>query len=400
MKPSDFPRDLRFRTPGPVFVEDGVVHLRRYRDVERVLLDGDCEEFNQDASCWSRGERLNLAMHFFWLTARRRADGSPGRHDALRTIVEPYFRPRAVENLAPMVRAHALDLIRRIVAKGTGEFDMARELAYLLALRTIMSMIGLPLEREDWVRERVEPIGQLSNFHEAGLEAPDVEGFLWDLIRSRRAHPGDRLVDVLIASWEQGALSDLELLGYIWGLAVGGYHDPGTNLANSFCLLDEFGLLDEARAHLDDELWLRRAGEEILRMGTPFPSGYRTAVADVTLDCGFTIPAGSPVRLWFSAANRDEAVNGGNPKASSPEVFDVTRRPNRHLTFGKGVYRCVGAELARLEARVALQTVLAALPGVHMAQDRPFARRAGIDDGVIQATFRFDQSTAEKQLSA
>lgn len=400
MKPSDFPRDSQFCTPGPAIVEDGVVHLRRHRDIERALLDSDELEFSPDVSFWATESRRNLITHFFWTTGRRQADGGPGRHDALRAIVEPYFRHRAVKALTPMIRAHALDLVRDIVASGQGEFDLAHQLAYPLALRTIMSMVGMPREREDWVHELTWPTAKMQNLAELEREPPEIEQYLWELVRARHDRPENDLLTVLTTSWDAGTLTDLELLGYIWGLVVGGYHNAGTNIANAFCLLDEFDLLDEARSHLDDERWLRRAGEEVLRFATPFPSGWRTAVTDVTLDSGQTIPAGSTVYLWFSAANRDVRVNAGNPGAAAPEVFDITRRPNRHLTFGAGVHHCQGAQLARLEAQVALQTVLTALPGLHMARDLPFERHAGMDDGISTVTFRFDQSAAERQLAS
>lgn len=399
MKPSDFPRDLRFRTPGPAIVEDGVVHLRRHRDIEQVLLDGNCEQFSQDASFWAKEGERDLTTYFFWATARRRADGSPGRHDPLRAIVEPYFRLRAVKALEPMIRGHAHDLIRAIVYSGRDEFDLAHEFAYPLALRTIMTLVGIPLERREWVHKHIWYIGHVQNFGELVLDPPEVREYLWDLIHTRSAHPENALLDVLINSWNAGELTDIELLGYIWGLLVAGYHNTGTNITNTFCLLDEFGLLDEARAHLDNEPWLRRVGEEVLRFATPFPCGWRYAVTDVTLDDGVTIPAGHPVQLWFSAANRDDAVNSDNRDAPSPDVFDITRRPNRHFTLGLGVHRCLGAELARLEARVALQTLLTAMPELRMARDMPFARHAAIDDGVDQVTFRFDRSAATRLLT-
>lgn len=399
MKPSDFPRDERFCTPGPAIIDNGVVHLRRYRDVERVLLDTDNLEFSQDASYWATEQRRSLVTHFFWATSRRRANGSPGRHDVLRAIVEPHFRLRAVKALEPVISGHVRDVIREIILSDRNEFNLALELTYPIARRTIMSLVGVPPEHEDWVHEHTWHIGRLHSFFDIAPEPPEVETYLWEFIHARRARPGNALVDVVVTSWDAGVITDVELLASIFGLLVAGYHNTGTNIANTFCSLDEFGLLDEARAHLDDDQWLRHPGEEVLRLRCPFPSGLRTAVTDVTLDCGQTIPAGSTVQLWFSAANRDEAVNAGTTNARSPAVFDITRRPNRHVTFGFGVYRCQGAELARLEDRVALRIALAALPRLHMARDKPFVRHAGVDDGIDDVTFRFDQRAAMRLLT-
>lgn len=161
----------------------------------------------------------------------------------------------------------------------------------------------------------------------------------------------------------------------------------------------EYGLLDEARTKLDDEDWLRRAGEEVLRFGTPFPAGPSLAVKDVVLESGLTIPAGTPVQIWFSAANRDNKINGGNTNAASPYDFDITRWPNQHVTFGLGMHHCVGAQLALLETRVALQSALRYLPDLEFDHTKPFDRYAGLADGVKQAVFHFNQHKAEQLLN-
>ena len=412
MRPSDFPRDRRFRTPGPAILEDGKAHLRSYRDVQRFLLDDDGVEYALDTSYWAPpDQQLQLALnwHFMWTTGRWRSDGSPGRHDVLRGLVEDHFRSRAVTALRPRIQAIAENLLRGIVAKGTGEVDLATEFAYRLSMQTICMLTGLPLDREEWMRGHLEAFNR-RGFDPGAREPQEVRDYFWEVIDHRAAHPGDELLDTLIAGWRAGTITDLELLAYLWGMASAGTDTTGTNIANAFVLLAEFDLFGEARRRRGDERWLRQAGEEVLRFGTAFPTAPAIAVKDVTMEDDVTIPAGTPVNVWFAAANRAREVNGDNHQAAHPDIFDPYRRPNRHMAFGNGwraagmpgspagIHHCLGAQLARLETVIALQAALQWLPELEF-DDTRFSRIAGIVDSVRTAYFRFDQREAERLLT-
>jgi cytochrome P450 len=399
MKPSDFPRDLRFRTPGPAFIEGGMAHLRSYVDVRRAALDDEETEFAVDGSYYlPQDDRVHVNWYFMWATGARRANGTPGRHDVLRGLVESWFRSRAVTTLNSVIERLALALVRGIIEKGTGELELASELAYNLPHRTICAMVGFPVERERWIRDQLAYFTGLSAFEQVHREPAELEDYLWEIVRNRQAHPRSELLDLLIAAWREQTITDLELLGYVWGFLAAGIDTTGTSIANAFCLLGEFGLLSEARSHLDDEEWLRRAIEEVLRFATPFPAAPRFTLAEVPLGDGQKLPAHTPVQLWYSAANRDQAVNGGNTAASSSDDFDVTRSPNQHLAFGTGAHHCLGVHLARCETLVALRTVLRYLPGLEFDTTKPFERRQAFVDEVIRASFGFDQREAETLL--
>ena len=107
------------------------------------------------------------------------------------------------------------------------------------------------------------------------------------------------------------------------------------------------------------------------------------------------VPAGSVLAVWFAAANRDEAVNGGR-RQSDPFTFDPERWPNRHLALGWATHHCLGSELARLETKILLQEALRRLPGLRMDTSKPFRRIAGIVDSVTEAHFTFDQDEADR----
>jgi cytochrome P450 len=379
------------------------VHLRSYADVRRATLDTTGAEFTQDSSYWRpAGVRAHLSWYFVWATGARQADGSPGRHELLRGLIEPWFRVRAVRTMLPVIAELADDLLNDIVTAGTGEVDLATGFAYPLALRTVCRLTGVPLEREAWLRGHLDAAGRADDVAaQAEREPQELEDYLRELIAERASSPGGESlpVDLIVAAWRAGTITELECLAYLYGLLHAGTETTAPHIATMVGLFAEFGLLDEARANLSDRRWLSRAGEEVLRFCTPFPAGPLSTVTDVELADGSTVAAGSPVRAWFSAANRDRALTEGEATAAAPDVFDPHRDPNRHLAFGAGMHHCLGVQLARLEASVAVAAVLRALPGLQLDPAREFVRHAGLNDVVSCAPFRFDQRQAKRLLA-
>lgn len=218
------------------------------------------------------------------------------------------------------------------------------------------------------------------------------------MIAKRLAHPRDELLDVLIGAWTDGRIDDTEILGYLYGFVTAGSDTTGTSFANAFALLAELDLLDYARGVIDDTEAVKRIVEEVLRFGTPFPTKPLFVVKDARFG-ELSVPAGSVLQVWFSAANRDEAVNGGVPQ-SDPNLFDPHRWPNRHVALGWGKHFCLGGDLSRLETRILLQEALRRLPGLAMDETKPFVRFAGVVDGVTEAWFTFDQDRASQIQAA
>jgi cytochrome P450 len=397
-KPSDFPREEKFRDPStaPFRDESGAYHVFSHRDVMRVLMNRD-HAFSRDPSPWLPAGPHHMALDFMWAVEPFSLAGEEGRHDALRSVVEPWFRTRAIRTMEPVIRDLTTELLDEVVAAGTGELNLARELAYRLSMRVICRLTGIELERELWLREKLDEFSHAGSYEELPLQW-DVQAYFWQMVAGRLAHPREELLDVLVAAWREGTIDDVELLGYIYGFVTAGTDTTGTNFANAFTLLAEFDQLDYARGVLDDGDAMRRLGEEILRFGTPFPTKPLYVVKDSAFD-DLTVPAGSVLHVWFTAANRDEAVNGGVTQ-SSPAVFDPQRWPNRHVALGWAKHFCLGADLARLETRILLQEALRRLPGLAMDEERPFIRFAGVVDGVTEAYFRFDQEEAERITTA
>jgi cytochrome P450 len=398
VKPSDFPRDERFRDPRtpPFRDERGAYHVFSYQDVVRVLINRE-SAFSRDPAPWLPEGPHHMALDFMWAVEPFTLAGEQGRHDALRSVVEPWFRTRAVREMEPVIRALTAELIDETVAKGTGEFDLARELAYRLSLRVICRLTGIQLEREQWMRERLDEFAQAKGYEELPLQW-DVQAYFWQMVAKRLAHPREELLDVLVKAWKEGTIDDVELIGYVYGFVTAGSDTTGTSFVNAFTLLAEFGLLDYARGIGDDRDAMRKLVEEVLRFGTPFPTKPLFVVKDSRFG-DLAVPAGSVLNVWFTAANRDEAVNGGVAQRS-PFEFDPLRWPNRHVGLGWAKHYCLGGDLAKLETRILLQEALRRLPGLAMDETKAFRRFAGVVDGVTAAHFTFDQEAAERVMAA
>ena len=392
-RPSDFPRDARFRDPRtpPFRDEGGVFHVFSHADVMRVLLNPE-REFSMDITRLLPDDH-HMRRDFMWYTEPFALDGIPGRHDVLRGVVEPWFRTRAVRTMEPVIRELARGLVTQIAQRESGTVNLATDLAYRLSLQVICRLVGIDLEREHWLREKEDEYLRAASLTDSPRQW-DLEAYYWSVVAKRLAHPQDELLDVLIAAWRDGTLTDRELLGFLSGFVTAGTDTTGTTIVNGFGLLAEFGLPEYVGDRLDDAEALRRVIEEILRFGTAFPALPVVVIEDAAFG-EITAPAGSVLRAWLASANRDEAVNGGVAQPS-PAVFEPARWPNRHLALGHGRHYCLGAELARLELRIVLQEVLSQLPNLLLDESKPFRRFAGIIDGVSEAHFRFDPPTGRR----
>jgi len=184
--------------------------------------------------------------------------------------------------------------------------------------------------------------------------------FFEKLIALRRANPGDDLVTALITAEDAGDhLSQDELIAMIFLLLLAG-HETTVNLIGTgvLALLQHPAQLQQLRDNFD---LIDDAVEELLRYGNPVEHGSsRYALEDVHIG-GQLIPKGSTVLLLLSSANRDERI------FENPEQLDITRSPNRHVGFGLGIHYCLGAPLARLEGRIAIQKLFQRFPNLHLA---------------------------------
>ena len=288
------------------------------------------------------------------------------RHDQIRRMIQPRLLPNRIAEREDAVRAVVRGLID--VWRYRGTVDLAQELAWPMPNEVFFDLLGLPSARaegraqlERWVHElkdrkpddaRLTPVAKAAT---AGIQS-----YFVDLLHERRARPRNDLVTHLVTADIDGvpfAEEDIgpasEVLGLMMVLFLGGVESTAGLTGTLFKLLAENpgqrALLRENPALIPD------AVEEAIRLATPLQLVGRTAAREVTTLHGVTIPAGGRVVLVYGAANRDER------RFTDPDRFDVTRGRFRHLGFGEGMHGCLGAPLARLEAKVALEEALPVL---------------------------------------
>ncbi|SHN56500.1 Cytochrome P450 [Geodermatophilus obscurus] len=300
----------------------------------------------------------------------------PPRHRELRSLVNQAFTPRVVAGLEPRIAELTTELLDR-----AGErFDLVDALAYPLPVIVIADLLGVPTSDRELFRrwadvllgQEVDPDQGLVEAGERAVAAVaptvrEMNDYFLDHIRSRRTHPGDDLTSRLIQAEVDGRrLAYEEIVGFVGLLLIAGHVTTTATLGNSIVAFSDAPDA-AAEVRVDPDL-LPGAIEEVLRMRTPFPRLARITTADAEVG-GVRIPAGQVVLPWLAAANRDARV------FAEPQRFDVHRRPNPHLTFGHGVHFCLGAPLARLEARVALRLLLQRYRDIEVAADEPVEHR-------------------------
>jgi cytochrome P450/ferredoxin-NADP reductase len=298
------------------------------------------------------------------------------RHDQVRSVVQPYFLPRRIAALEDGIRAVVRDLVASWRDRGAmdrGMVDLAQELAWPMPFDVFFHLMGLPSRHdkdplararreqlEHWTHElkdRVPGTPHLTPVARAATAG--VQQFFIDLLDERRRSGRDDLVTRFVNADIDGepfvpdrVTPTSEVSGLMLILFLGGVESTAGLTGTLFRLLAEN---PGQRALLQrDPSLIPAAVEEAMRLITPLQLTARTTSREVTLH-GVTIPAGGRVVLVMGAANRDER------QFPDPDRFDITRPRGRHLGFGEGVHGCLGAPLARLEARIALEEALPVL---------------------------------------
>ncbi len=281
----------------------------------------------------------------------------PPRHTALRALVSRAFTPKRVAEVEPVVRDTARQLVEEAVERGGCELQ--HEYAAVLPSVVIARMIGIPDEHVGSFRTWTESFLEISGPDDFADAAGKIYGLFAELLADRRAHPGDDMMtDLLAAEVDGEKLSDDELLGFCLLMVLAG-NDTTSSLIGSGTVLLAGDPAQRAMLVADRSLW-PNAIEEMNRIESPTQALPRTATCDVQRH-GVAIPAGSRVMLLWGAANHDER------EFPDPERFDIRRHISRHVAFGHGTHYCLGASLARLEARVAFEEWHARIPEYELA---------------------------------
>ncbi|EYF08073.1 cytochrome P450 [Chondromyces apiculatus] len=286
-------------------------------------------------------------------------DMDPPRHTRYRGLVSKGFVPRLMQAMEPYARELVTGMIDRVEAKGGCDF--VNELAGDLPLKIILHLLGVPAEDQAqvtiWAYQFLLAADKPKEEVEALVHA--MFGYAQQLAAGRRQNPREDVLGALMAAEINGEkLSDFEF-GLFFSLLL----SAGTVTTHQLISQGMLTLLErpeERRRLEEDPSLIPSAVEEMLRFSPAVSYMRRTATRDLELH-GQRIAEGDKVVAWLVSANRDEEV------FSEPDRFDVGRTPNEHLSFGRGPHYCLGASLARLEARVAFEEILRRLPGMELS---------------------------------
>jgi len=306
------------------------------------------------------------------VTARNLISEDPPRHGPLRNIVNRGFTPRRIAAWEPRLREIVAECVAGL--RGARGFDLIDQLAMPLPVRAISEMLGVEPERSaDFKRWNDEIIAGLTGSGREEIAATgmvgalsELSGYLTRVVREREKSPGDDLISTLIeAQGGDAALEPAEVMLFVLLLLAAG-NETTTNLLGN-CVKALLAHPEQLERLCADPSLVPNAIEETLRWDGPVQIVFRRARRDVELACG-TVPADATVFVLIGAANRDEKRWG--PDAGA---FRIDRDTQGHLGFGVGNHFCLGASLARLEARVALEALLDELPHLRRvaAPDEP-----------------------------
>ena len=297
--------------------------------------------------------------------SRHMLNVDPPDHTRLRRLVARAFAPGRIAALEPAIRAIASDLLDELDAAGPdATVDLVEGYAYPLPFRVIGELLGIPAADRPRLHAWFQVLltGWAGDPPPEAVEASDsIVAYLRELVDTKRQNPGEDLVSVLVAV-EDDALTTQELLSSLFQLIVAG-HDTTTSLIGNgvVALLDHPGQLGVLLADLG---LLPAAIDELIRFTAPVPHAtFRVTTEPVTLD-GIQIPAHEQVLVCLASANRDPG------RFPAPDVLDLARGDGSNLGFGHGIHYCLGAPLARLEARIAFEELLGRYPRLRLATDR------------------------------
>lgn len=346
-----YPVFARLRDEAPLYYNEryNFWAISRHADVEKAL--SDWETFSN-----SRSDILELIQSKFPMPPGVMMFEDPPRHTMLRGVMSRVFTPRRMAAIEEQIRAYCVRCLDPLV--GSDGFDIIAELASMMPMRVIGMLLGIPEDDQIEVRDANDANLRTKPGTPMKVADPDsiADGRIYaDYVDWRAKNPSDDLMTALLNvefEDESGVTRELtrkEVLHYTQVVAGAGNETTGRLIGWLAKVLAEHP--DQRREVEQDRSLLTRAVDETLRFEPTGPHVARYTLRDFQ-SYGTTVPAGSAILLLFGSANRDPL------RYKDPDTFDLHRDNMSHLTFGKGVHYCLGANLARMEGRVALDELL------------------------------------------
>ena len=378
--PYAFYAALRREAPVHRDAKTGTFWVSRHEDLRRVVMSPETYSSNLVAVLFSREdsgpEVVRLSSHGPKPVDVLATVDAPS-HTRQRKLVNPAFAPRRVAALEPAVRQLAQELIEPLARRG--HTDWMEELARPLTMTLIADLLGLPRadipRLRSWSDDGSSILSGINTAQELARYGRSVMEFNRYLAARFDDASGDTRDDVLgtlvrATTARNEALSTDEVVAILLQLVIAGNESTASLIGSAARLLLEHPQL-EARLRRDPSL-IPSFIEEALRLESPFQAHFRLVQSDTKL-ADVMLPAGSQLMLLWGSGNRDERV------FSRPDEVDLERESLRaHLGFGMGIHHCIGAALARLEARVALETLLVSTKTIRMDPAHPIRHRPSV----------------------
>jgi cytochrome P450 len=328
-------------------------------DQRRAERSGASDQQGEPAREPSAADRV-LELIGEWMVV-----SDPPAHTRLRRLAAGAFKGQRISAMGEQITA----LVDELVEAFTGG-DLISEIAYPLPATVIATMLGAPVADRDRFREWSDELALVAfgaggdaraDRHERALRGlREMDAYFRELITLRRREPGEDMLTALMAAEEGDRLTDDELVSMCALLLFAGHETTTNSIANAtLALLRHPDQL--ARLRAEPEL-IAPAVEELLRFDGPIKVLNRWVVVETEIR-GRRISPGERVHLVLSSANRDPE------KFADPDTLDLSRRPNPQIAFGKGIHACIGAQLARMETRIAVARIVERLPGLALAAE-------------------------------
>ncbi|WP_433921044.1 cytochrome P450 family protein [Paenibacillus taichungensis] len=337
--------------------------VTRYEDAVKILQDsrfvtGVLDNSNDDM-------RGALPPHQA-IISRNLISVGPEDHRRLRRLIQKAFTPRMIERLRGRIVEISDELLDRIQAGNTRDFDLIEDYAFPLPIIVICEMLGVPLKDQDkfraWSNTIMEGVSNPQMNQESDEVMKAFVDYLQALITERRNHSQQDLISDLISIEEEGdKLSEQELYALVFVLIIAGHETTVNLIGNGMLALLEHP--EQKQILMDDPELIQAAVEEVLRFNGPAEiSNVRWATENVEFQ-GIQIRPGDMMLVALSSANRDSS------QYEEADTFNITRKVNDHIAFGKGIHYCLGAPLARLEGEIAINALLRRLPEIRLNTD-------------------------------